>query len=138
MLTKYYIKLKRPLYINNMLKNINLFLLLGTAVCFQIVTPSPIREILVIETQPDCSEYFDVHPTINCTICLSVVKIVQKELSEGDKIIGPLLKMISGICHSIYGPTAKQCYDITSNATAVINYITHHNATYLCEQIHIC
>ena len=121
-----------------MLKNRNFFLLLGAVVCFQIATPSPIREILVIETYTDCSEYFDVHPTINCTICQSIVTIVQKELSEGDKIIGPLLKMISGICHSIYGSTAKQCYDITSNATSVINYITHHNATYLCEQLRVC
>lgn len=66
------------------------------------------------------------------------VKVIQKELSDGDKIIGPLLKMITSICHSIYGPAAKQCYDITSNTTAVIDYITHHNATYLCRQMHVC
>lgn len=121
-----------------MLKNMNLFLFIGAAVCIHNTLSSPIREILVIETNTDCSEYFDIQSSVNCSMCLSIVKVVQKEISEGDKIVGPLLKIISGICHAIYGPSAKQCYDISSNTTALINYITHHNATYLCEQMHVC
>ena len=122
-----------------MMKNMNFVLLLGAAFCLHSTISCPIKEIVVIETMPDYyDEYMNLDPMINCTTCQSIVKVIQKELSEGDKIVGPLLNIISTICHAIYGPAAKQCYDITSNATAVIDYITHHNATYLCSQMHAC
>ena len=117
----------------------NLILLLGAAFCVQSAISFPISEVVIIQVEPEYySDYYDFDPMINCTTCQSIVKVIQKELSDGDKIIGPLLKMITSICHSIYGPAAKQCYDITSNTTAVIDYITHHNATYLCRQMHVC
>ena len=119
------------------MNKINLIFLLGATFCLQCAISFPVSEIVIIEVEPEYySNYFE--PMDNCTTCESIVKIVQKELSDGDKIVGPLLKMISTICHNIYGPAAKQCYDITSNTTAVIDYITHHNATYLCKQMHAC
>ena len=122
-----------------MMKNMNFIFLLGSAFCVQTAISCPLREVIVIETESDYyNDYFQSEPMVNCTACRSIVKVVQKELSEGDKIVGPLLKMISAICHAVYGPVAKQCYDITSNTSAIIDYITHHNATYLCEQMHIC
>ena len=61
-----------------------------------------------------------------------------KEVAEGDKIVGPLLNIISMICHDIYGPAAKQCYDITSNTSAFINFINNHTSSYLCHEMHVC
>ena len=74
----------------------------------------------------------------SCDNCINTVDFVREEIKRGDKIVGPLLEFIRFICHSIYGPAARQCFDITSNATQFIEYIINHNSTYICHQAKIC
>ena len=112
-----------------------LTMLFGAVMMCEVVSSLPITEVITIEYGTPC---YSADLFSNCTTCKSIVKVVQKELEEGDKIIGPLLNLITMICHKLYGPTAKQCYDIASNATSVINYITHHNTTFLCKQMDMC
>jgi hypothetical protein len=73
-----------------------------------------------------------------CSQCHMVVEHLQAALRQGNHTVGPLLELIERICHLIFGPAAKECYDITHNATDFVNYILTHNATYLCEQIGDC
>lgn len=73
-----------------------------------------------------------------CSQCLVVIEHLQVALKQGNHTVGPLLELIERICHHIFGPAAKECYDITHNATDFVNYILTHNASYLCHQIGDC
>ena len=106
--------------------------MLGAFLSVGLVSSFPIYEFVTYDILDDSSEF------MNCKRCETVVDLVKKELAEGDKIVGPLLNIISMICHDIYGPAAKQCYDITSNTSAFINFINNHTSSYLCHEMRVC
>ena len=109
-----------------------MILMVWTFISLGLVSSFPIYEVVTYDILDYNSEF------MNCKSCETIVDLVKKEVAEGDKIIGPLLNIISMICHDIYGPAAKQCYDITSNTSAFINFINNHTSSYLCHEMHVC
>tara|TARA_A100001011_G_C13583530_1_gene545307 strand:+ start:30 stop:371 length:342 start_codon:yes stop_codon:yes gene_type:complete len=106
--------------------------MLGAFFSVGLVSSFPIYEVVTYDYRDFNNEFMD------CKKCETVVDLVKKEIAEGDKIVGPLLNLISMVCHDIYGPAAKQCYDITSNTSAFINFINNHTSSYLCHEMHVC
>ncbi len=64
-----------------------MFLMLAAFLSITLVSSFPIYEVVT----------YDYDSYIDCKKCEAVVDLVKKEVAEGDKIVGPLLNIISMI-----------------------------------------
>ena len=57
---------------------------------------------------------------------------------KGNTTIVPLNHWISMICHDIYGPSARECYNITHATDMIIQDILHNSSKTVCHQMKQC
>ena len=76
--------------------------------------------------------------TDTCDMCMSFVNEVRDLLEKGNTTIVPLNHWISMICHDIYGPSARECYNITHATDMIIQDILHNSSTTVCDQMKQC
>jgi hypothetical protein len=76
--------------------------------------------------------------TNTCDMCMSFVNELRDLLEKGNTTIIPLNHWISMICHDIYGPSAKECYNITHATDMIIQDILHNSSKTVCHQMKQC
>ena len=74
----------------------------------------------------------------NCTTCLHFIDDVKGLLEKGNSTIIPLIHMIAEICHKIYGPAAKECYNITHHTDEWIQDMLHNSSKTICHEMGQC
>lgn len=83
-----------------------------------------------------CLEMYD--PTNPCSDCINFVDELRVILEKNNSTIIPLIQWISMICHNIYGPSAKECYNITHAIDNIMGDVLHNSSKVVCHQMAQC
>lgn len=73
-------------------------------------------------------------PNITCSQCISFVNTLKNETEFLSKVATD----IEFVCGKIFGPTAHQCVTVTDDIKRGLDYLSKHNATQLCQDLHYC
>ena len=85
-----------------------------------------------------CYCYNNVEEISTCSTCEHFIDTARVFLEKGNSTIVPMIKVISQICHKIYGPAAKECYLITNNTDEWIQDVLHNSSYTVCQQMSQC